>query len=100
MLKTKDGEVLRSNEHQCGAPDDAHLEVQKTINPAKKRAREEDTSISKIYSEELRDLHNRGYDFVTEVPEQQVTKRTLYYHRAKKKEIKKDRNHPKKWFFK
>ena len=90
MLKTKDGEVLSSNEHQCGAPDDAHLEVQKTINRAKKRAREEDTSISKIYSEDLSGLHNRCCDFVTEIPEQQVMKRTLYNHRAKSRGNKKE----------
>lgn len=83
MINTKDCNVLSSNEHQCGAPDDARLEVHKTLNQVKKRAREEDTLISTIYSEELGDLHNRGYDFVTEMPAQQVTKRTLYNHRAK-----------------
>ena len=29
------------------------------------------------------DLHNIGYDFVTEMPDQQVMKRSLYRHRAK-----------------
>lgn len=82
-IKTKDGNVLSSNEHQCGAPDDARLEVKKSVNRARKRAREEDTSIFKIYSDELGELHNRGYDFVTEMPGQQIVKRTLYNHRAK-----------------
>lgn len=83
MLKTRDTNVLTSNDHNCGPPDDARLEVQKAVTKAKKRAREEDTPICKVYSEELGDLHNRGYNFVTEMPEQQVTKRTLYNQRAK-----------------
>lgn len=89
-LQTKDSAVLFSHEHQCGAPDDARLEVQRTLNQAKKRAREENTSISKIYSEELGTLHNRGYDFVTEMPEQRTTKRTLYKQRAKSQGSERD----------
>lgn len=82
-IKSQRGEVLCSSEHQCGPPDDARLEVLKALNQAKKRARDEDTPISKIYSEQMGNLHNMGYDFVTEMPEQQVTKRSLYRHRAK-----------------
>lgn len=82
ILKTKDSNILASNEHQCGTPDDSRLEVQRTLARAKKRAREEDTPIPTIYTEELGNLHNRGYDFVTEMPEQQSAKRTLYNHRA------------------
>jgi hypothetical protein len=85
VIKTKDGAVLSSSDHQCGPPDDARLEVHKKLSVAKKRAREEDTPISRIYLEEIVDLHNRGYEFVTEMPEQQVTKRTLYNQRNKSK---------------
>lgn len=48
---TNDDHVLSSNEHQCGAPVVAGLEVQKSVNQAQKKAREEDNSISKIYSD-------------------------------------------------
>lgn len=56
-------------------------------------AREEDTSISKIYSDELGDQRNRGYDSVTEIPGQQIVKRTLYNNRAKLQGNKMKQNH-------
>lgn len=83
MLKSLNGEVMDVNDHSCGAPDAAQLEVMTRINQAKKRAREEDTSISKIYKEELGELHNKGYNFVTEMPHQLSAKRTLYGQRRK-----------------
>lgn len=82
MLKSKNGEVLEETEHSCAAPDTARLEVLKSINVAKKRAREEDTSVSKIYSEELGELHNKGYNFVTEMPLPLTIKRTMYTQRS------------------
>lgn len=83
VMKTKNGEVLSTSEHQCGAPDEARLEVKRTLQMAKKRAREEDTGVSKIYSQELGGLHNEGYDLVTEMPAQLTTKRVLYQQRNK-----------------
>lgn len=82
MLKTKNGEVLEETDHSCGAPDTARLEVKKSICTAKKRAREEHASISQIYKEELGELHNKGYNFVTEMPHQLTTKRTLHIQRS------------------
>ena len=83
IMKSKTGEVLSTSEHQCGAPDEARLEVKKTLQQAKKRAREEDTSVSKIYNQELGELHNKGYEFVTEMPAELTTKRVLYQQRCK-----------------
>lgn len=48
---TDDDHVLSSNEHHCGAPVVAGLEVQESVNQAKKKAHEEDNSISKLYSD-------------------------------------------------
>lgn len=82
-MRSKNGEVLSASEHQCGAPDEARLEVKKTLQQAKKRAREEDTAVSKIYNQELGELHNKGYEFVTEMPAEMTTKRVLYKQRCK-----------------
>lgn len=82
-MKSKSGEVLSTSEHQCGAPDEARLEVKKSLQKAKKRAREEETQISRIYNQELGELHNKGFDFVTEIPAQATTKRTLQRQRCK-----------------
>lgn len=82
ILKSRDGAMLNVTEHTCGPPDDARVEVQKRVHKAKKRAREDETSIQKIYAEELGDLHNKGYDFVTEMPTQSAVKRNLYRHRS------------------
>lgn len=82
-LKSKNGEVLSTSEHQCGAPDEAQLEVKKVLQTAKKRAREEETAISKIYTQELGELHNKGYDFIAEMPAQHSAKRVLYQQRCK-----------------
>lgn len=82
-MKSKNGEVLSTSDHECDAPDEARLEVKKALQKAKKRAREEDTSISKIYNEELGELHNKGYEFVTEMPAQLTTKRDLYRQRCR-----------------
>lgn len=83
IMKSKTGEVLSTSEHQCGAPDEARLEVKKILQQAKKRAREEDTAVSKIYNQELGELHNKGYEFVTEMPAEPTTKRVLYQQRCK-----------------
>ena len=48
-----------------------------------KRAREEDTFISRIYTEELRGLHNKGYAFVAEMAYQLTIKSILYHQRNK-----------------
>lgn len=60
MMRSKNKEVLQVSEHVCGLPDDAGLEVKKQVNNSKKRAREETTALSKIYTEEIEQLHNKG----------------------------------------
>lgn len=80
-LSSKDGDVVSTSEHLCGPPEVERLEILRSLQNAKKRAREEDTPIEHIYSSELGGIHNKGYNFVAEMPSHSTTKRSLYRHR-------------------
>lgn len=84
-LKSKNGRVIRVSDHGCEV-DEANLVVKKTVCRAKVRAREENTPISKLYSEvteEICQLHNRGYDCINKMPGQSTLKRYLYKQRSR-----------------
>lgn len=81
-LKSKNQETVSVTEHQCGAPEVAAVEVKKQIHQTRKRAREENTRISKIYSDEMGLLHDKGYDFVTELPVEEHLKRNMRRQRS------------------
>lgn len=61
-MKSRGGEVVSGPlaNHVCGLPNDAQLEVIKRTQSAKKRAREEETPLTKIHTDTLGDLHDRG----------------------------------------
>lgn len=82
-LISKGEQILKAVEHQCGVPEDAQLEVRKRVFQAKKRAREEGTPIPRVCTEETRDLYSKGYEFVTEMPNQNTLMRCLYRHRSR-----------------
>lgn len=79
-LKTKNSQVISASEHKC-KPNLVQLEVKIHKENAKKRARESDQAISKIYREEMGALFDRGYDFVCDVPLLSSIKSNLYRHR-------------------
>lgn len=82
-LISKGEKIWEVIHHHCGAPEDAaQLEVRKCVFQAKKRAREEDTPIAKVCSEEIQDLFNKGYESVTEMVNQRTLKKCLYRHRS------------------
>jgi hypothetical protein len=88
-LVTKNSDVVKVSDHQC-VPDEANIHVKKAIHKAKKRAREDiDCTIPKLFNEELGDLHNRGYEFVT-IPQYSSLKSTLYRQRNKAQGEQKD----------
>lgn len=62
VIQSKDNLLTSGakSEHQCGPPDDTRLDVIKRVREAKKRAREEETSLSKVYDDSMGDLHDKG----------------------------------------
>ncbi|GBL87148.1 hypothetical protein AVEN_176075-1, partial [Araneus ventricosus] len=84
-LKSKNGIVLNVSNHVC-KPDIAEIEVKKRIFNARKRARIEDKEIPTIYPEEMQPLFNKGYDFVTNIPNFISVKTYLYVARRKAQE--------------
>ncbi|KAK9721973.1 FLYWCH zinc finger domain [Popillia japonica] len=76
-LKSKSNEVLSVCEHTC-KPNVAAIEIKTQMCKVKKRAREEDTTIAKIYSEEMETVPNKGYEFVSDVTLYQNAKISLY----------------------
>ncbi|CAG9815609.1 unnamed protein product [Phaedon cochleariae] len=81
-LKTKNGVVLSTTDHCCKT-NPVDLEVKLKINNAKKRARESEEPISKIYKEEVEPLLSQGLDFVVKVPVFSSVKSSLYSARYK-----------------
>ncbi|GBO21182.1 hypothetical protein AVEN_113977-1 [Araneus ventricosus] len=81
-LKSKDGKVLHVSSHVC-VPDVAATEVAKKLCTIKKRVREEDQSVSKIYLQEMSPLLNRGYDYVENIPTLPAVRAQLYRIRRK-----------------
>lgn len=56
--------------------------MKKAAHHAKKRAREEsDTPIRKVFTEEFEDLHNKGYELITRLPQFSNMKTSLYKNR-------------------
>lgn len=92
-ISTENNNILSEVSHVC-LPDDATNEVRKHLVNAKKRARETDSSISKIYAEEVGQLFNRGYDFVTTMPWHRSTKQSLHRIRRKSMRPKRDPVYP------
>lgn len=82
-LRSKGDMIEIVMDHQCGAPEEAQLEIKKSVFQAKKRAREEDTSVNQLYTQEMGELYNKGYDLVTEMPSPLSLKRVLYLHKNK-----------------
>lgn len=72
------------------------LLVLKAICQVKERGHDKDTTVTAIYSEELGNLHNRCYNFVTKMPQEQVTKRSLYRHTATSHGNQRERESPEK----
>lgn len=60
LMRSKIEDVIYVSEHVCAPPDDAALEVKKQVHNCKKRAREETTKLSEIYTDEMGNLHNKG----------------------------------------
>lgn len=88
-LTSRNQTILTEVKHSC-VPDIAANEVQKQLSNAKKRAREENVPISTIYTEEVGPLFNRGYELVTEMPSQLVSKITLHRIRRQSQGIQKE----------
>ena len=83
-ISTKNNTIVGEATHVC-IPDEAATEVRKSVVNAKKRARETDNTISKIYAEEVGPLFNRGYDLVTSLPSHRSAKQSL--HRIRRKSV-------------
>lgn len=76
-MATRNGEILKFVEHTC-KPDLAKCEVKKHVAIARKRAKEEVLPIAQIYKEEVGQLVNRGYEFITDIPTYSSVKSSLY----------------------
>uniref|UniRef100_A0A6P7F5F9 Uncharacterized protein LOC114324964 n=1 Tax=Diabrotica virgifera virgifera TaxID=50390 RepID=A0A6P7F5F9_DIAVI len=76
-MKTKLTDLLEVNQHTCGVPNIALLEVKKATYISKKRAREEDTPTPDIYRKEFEKLFTKGLDFVSKIPLYASRKSTL-----------------------
>lgn len=87
LISVGDEEIVKviAIDHTC-KPDTALNEVYVCVFAAKKRAREEDnisTPMSSIYESEVRQLYDRGLEFVTNIPKFQSVKSSLNRHRSK-----------------
>lgn len=81
---TEDKSVMYEGKHNCSkTPNAAYTDVEKCKFNCKKRAREELTSIPKIFEEEFHQPKNSGFQFVTEMPDYTSMKSTLYRQRNK-----------------
>ncbi|CAL1272081.1 unnamed protein product [Larinioides sclopetarius] len=83
-LKSKDGKVLDVSNHVC-KPDVPASEVAKQLCVMKKRVREEDQPVSKIYLKEMGPLFNRGYDYIEKIPIFPAVRSQLYRIRRKER---------------
>lgn len=62
-------------------PNEADNEIKKRIHQCIERAKNETTSLQKIYSEVLQEYKNAGYDEVTKFPSFAALKARLYQQR-------------------
>jgi hypothetical protein len=93
-LMSQDGEVIWVIDHQC-VLGEASIDVKKTIYIAKKRAREDcDTQIRQIYNQEFHSLQNRGYEFVTCLPQYSNVRSSLYSIRDQAQGVQKEPKQP------
>ena len=76
-MKTKNNGILQEIPHVC-EPAIAECEVKKQVYSDKKRAREEETLVSKIYEQEVSKLHNQGLDLVSNIHVFANIKSSLY----------------------
>ncbi|KAF8785187.1 hypothetical protein HNY73_010761 [Argiope bruennichi] len=81
-LISKDGKVLHVSSHNC-KPDVAATEIAKKLCTVKKRVREEGSSISKIYMQEMSPLFHRGHDYAGSIPTLSAIRRQLNRIRQK-----------------
>lgn len=93
-IVTKNDSEIRSTDHDC-VPDEAAMEVKKSVFQAKKRAREDsDTPIPKVFKQEIAPLQNKGYEFVTELPQFSNLKSVLYAIRNESQGVQKEPKQP------
>lgn len=79
---TKKESVKTISKHCC-KPDPVAMEVHKQIMVSKKRAREEDAPIAKMYAEEVTSFFNQDYELLVEIPSKESFKHSL--NRIKRK---------------
>ena len=88
----KEDFLPRSEVEHVSLPGDAVIEVRKLLMNARKRARETDSVISKIYVEDVGQIFNREYDFEIAMSSHTSTNQSLIAFGGKVRDLEETRS--------